>query len=113
MTLRSGRTILFWGTAGMASFILLFQIVFVASFRFTPCTRDHVYESRGSSLSRIGERVHQLLLVVSLPTALIVENTRWDDPFFEQLIYMPYLMSIQWLVYGSIFAVWRSRRLRQ
>lgn len=110
MNISRTRRILSWGIGWMISFIMLYQIVFAAAFRFTPCSRDHAYESRGSSLSRVAERAHQLLLVVSVPAARIAENIKWDDSFFEQLIYVPYLISIQYLVYGCIFGVWRYRR---
>lgn len=113
MTLVRRRIILFWAIGWMAAFILSYQVVFVAAFRFTPCSHDHVYESRGSSSSRIAERTHQMLLVASFPMAIFVENTRWDDAFFEQLIYTPYLLSIQHLVYGCLLGLWRSRKLMQ
>ena len=92
------------GVKWAVGFILVYQILFATTYHFTPGATQHLYVSRGHPLAEIAERI--MLVVWDYPVGLGMLGLKWgdnDDPFLALLIYVPYLISIQYFVFG--FAV--------
>jgi hypothetical protein len=114
MSFKRFRTIISWGLVWAVTFVLFYQLVFAVGYNFTPCGDDGLYSSNKYFLSEFAISLFQVLIDHPFRLGRIALGVNWSDPFYGVLIWVPYVTSIQYFVFGCMFglglSIYKSRR---
>jgi len=102
-----------YGLVFMLSYLYSHAILYTSLLRPTPTAiPEHMNEPRSVSAawSSVGGKLDRLLFTLSLPTNRIVEETFPDDPYYLELVYVPFVSAWQWFLYGCLFGWWRYKK---
>jgi hypothetical protein len=108
--MKAFRFVIVWGMVWAAVFVLAYQAIFALAFNFTPCGDDGLYSSNKQNFSEVAIRVLGIATQYPFPIKRWAQGIEWSDPIIAELVYVPYLISIQYFLFGCLFGFYRFLR---
>lgn len=94
----------------MIGYLYVFEITYNVGFEL----RFNERGGRNGRLADLARTTNQYLYIVSNPTSQIVlRYLPQDEPIVGHVVYFPFVVSVQWFLYGCLFGLWRARRILQ
>ena len=116
-SMKRREIVILWGLIFMVFYLYSYQAATV--IRWVPTPRsipDHADEARQipeALFWSVGKFYHALW-VLSIPTVGISQRILPLEPYYSDLIYIPFLNAFQWFAYGCAFGMWRYKmRIRR
>jgi len=108
--LKHFRRSIWWGIKCAIGFVIIYQIIFAISFRFTPGADEHFYVSNNTRIAYIAGDIHRMIIEYPLALGVKAMQMPFDDQYLTLLIYVPYIVSIQYCLVGCIVGLFLSLR---
>jgi hypothetical protein len=84
------------------------MLAYLYSFELFWNVGNHYY--RTGAIAGIAQILSQMLFISSFPTAQIAIRNLPNELIIRDVVYFPFTVALQWLLYGCLFGAWRWRR---
>jgi hypothetical protein len=107
------QTVVFWALVFMVLYLYAYETCITTTSIPTPrAIPEHSYEQRRvpEAWDWVAGKLNHVLWFLSIPTVPGSQRFLAQEPYYSELIYIPFINAFQWFGYGALFGLWRCRR---